>query len=143
MVIGMAEFLEKVGKLKRTQEKIDELRVNDTFALRVILQAAYDSNVKFALPEGEPPYKPNELVDQQHILHKDARLIQYFVQGFYPDLNQTKRESMFIEFLERLDPKDAKLLCQVKDKKPIKGITLQHVTEALPGLITNEQTNAA
>jgi hypothetical protein len=143
MVIGMAEFLEKVGKLKRTQEKIDELRVNDTFALRVILQAAYDSNVKFALPEGEPPYKPNELVDQQHILHKDARLIQYFVQGFYPDLNQTKRESMFIEFLERLDPKDAKLLCQVKDKKPIKGITLQHVTEALPGLISNEQTNAA
>jgi hypothetical protein len=143
MVIGMAEFLEKVGKLKRTQEKIDELRVNDTFALRVILQAAYDSNVKFALPEGEPPYKPNELVDQQHILHKDARLIQYFVQGFYPDLNQTKRESMFIEFLERLDPKDAKLLCQIKDKKPIKGITLQHVTEALPGLISNEQTNAA
>jgi hypothetical protein len=143
MVIGMAEFLEKVGKLKRTQEKIDELRVNDTFALRVILQAAYDSNVKFDLPEGEPPYKPNELVDQQHILHKDARLIQYFVQGFYPDLNQTKRESMFIEFLERLDPKDAKLLCQIKDKKPIKGITLQHVTEALPGLISNEQTNAA
>jgi hypothetical protein len=143
MVIGMAEFLEKVGKLKRTQEKIDELKVNDTFALRVILQAAYDSNVKFDLPEGEPPYKPNELVDQQHILHKDARLIQYFVQGFYPDLNQTKRESMFIEFLERLDPKDAKLLCQIKDKKPIKGITLQHVTEALPGLISNEQTNAA
>ena len=66
----MAEFLEKVGKQKRTQDKIDMIRANDTFALRVILQAVYDPNVKFALPEGSPPYKPNELVDQHHIFHK-------------------------------------------------------------------------
>jgi hypothetical protein len=143
MVIGIAEFLEKVGKYKRTQEKIDALKANDTFALRVVLQAAYDPNVKFLLPVGEPPYKPNELVDQEHVLHKDARMVQYFVQGFHPNLAQTKREAMFIEFLERLDPNDAKLLCQIKDKKPIRGITLQHVTEAFPGLIPNEQTNAA
>lgn len=143
MVVGMAEFLEKVGKQKRTQDKIDMLRANDTFALRVILQAAYDPNVKFLLPPGDPPYKPNELVDQEHVFHKDARFIQYFVEGFYPDLNQTKREALFIEFLERLAPKDAQLLCNVKDKKPIKGITLQHVTEALPGLISNEQIIAA
>lgn len=143
MVVGMAEFLEKVAKQKRTQDKIDMLRANDTFALRVILQAVYDPNVKFDLPEGSPPYKPNELVDQQHVFHKDARLVQYFVKGFYTDLPQRKREAMFIEFLERLDPKDAELLLQAKDKKPIKGITLNHVTEALPGLITNEQTNAA
>ena len=143
MVVGMAEFLEKVGKQKRTQDKIDMIRANDTFALRVILQAVYDPNVKFALPEGSPPYKPNELVDQHHVFHKDARLVQYFVQGFYTDLPQTKRETMFIEFLERLEPKDAELLLQAKDKKPIKGITLHHITEALPGLISNEQTNAS
>ena len=135
MVVGMAEFLEKVAKQKRTQDKIDMLKANDTFALRVILQAAYDPKVKFLLPPGDPPYKPNELVDQHHVFHKDARMVQYFVEGFHPDLSQTKREAMFIEFLERLDPKDAALLCQVKEKKPIKGITLQHVTEALPGLI--------
>ena len=135
MVVGMAEFLEKVGKQKRTQDKIDMLKANDTFALRVILQAAYDPKVKFLLPPGDPPFKPNELVDQHHIMHKDARMIQYFVEGFHPDLAQAKREAMFIEFLERLDPKDAQLLLLAKAKKPIKGITLQHVTEALPGLI--------
>ena len=135
MVVGMAEFLEKVGKQKRTQDKIDMLKANDTFALRVILQAAYDPKVKFLLPPGDPPFKPNELVDQHHIMHKDARMIQYFVEGFHPDLAQAKREAMFIEFLERLDPKDAQLLLSAKAKKPIKGITLQHVTEALPGLI--------
>lgn len=135
MVVGMAEFLEKVGKQKRTQDKINMLKANDTYALRVILQAAYDPKVKFLLPPGDPPFKPNELVDQHHIMHKDARMVQYFVEGFHPDLPQVKREAMFIEFLERLDPKDAQLLLLVKAKKPIKGITLQHVTEALPGLI--------
>lgn len=135
MVVGMAEFLEKVGKQKRTQDKIDMLKANDTFALRVILQAAYDPKVKFLLPPGDPPFKPNVLVDQQNVFHKDARMIQYFVEGFHPDLAQAKREAMFIEFLERLDPKDAQLLLSAKAKKPIKGITLQHVTEALPGLI--------
>ena len=135
MVVGMAEFLEKVAKQKRTQDKINMLKANDTFALRVILQAAYDPKVKLLLLPGDPPYKPCEVVDQQHVFHKDARMVQYFVEGFHPGLNQAKREAMFIEFLERLDPKDAALLCHVKEKKPIKGITLQHVTEALPGLI--------
>jgi hypothetical protein len=140
MVVGMAEFLEKVGKLKRTQEKIDMLRANDTFALRVILQAAYDPSVKFLLPEGSPPYKPSVLVDQEHIFHKEARMIQYFVEGFHPNLAKNKREMMFVEFLEKLAPKDAEMLISAKEKKPFKGITLQHITEALPGLIKNEQT---
>ena len=135
----MYEFLHRVSKLKRTQEKIDNIKANDTFALRVILQAAFDPKVKFLLPEGDPPYKPNELVDQQHILHKEADKIRYFVEGFYPGLNQAKRESMFVEFLERLDPDDAKLVLAIKDKKmPFNGITIQHVKEGLPGLFGDE-----
>lgn len=135
MVIGMAEFLEKIGKYKRTQDKVDALKANDTFAMRVILQATYDPTVKFLLPEGSPPYKPNELVDQEHVFHKEARMVQYFVEGFHPNLAKNKREMMFVEFLERLAPKDAELLINAKDKKPIKGITIQHVKEAFPGLI--------
>lgn len=135
MVIGMAEFLEKVGGFKKTQEKIDALRANDTFALRVILQAAYDPKIKWLLPEGKPPYKPNDLVDQQHIFHKEARMLQYFVEGFHPDISQSKREAMFIEFLERLDPKDAELLCTIKDGKGIKGFTPRCINETFPDLI--------
>lgn len=143
MQIGIAEFLEKVGKLKRTQEKVDAIRANDSLVLRIVLQAGYDPNVKWALPEGTPPYKPNDLVDQEHVLIKDCEKLRYFIQGFHDNLPQLKRETMFVEFLERVAPKDAEMLCLFKDKKPMKGITLQHVTEALPGLIPNEQTNAA
>ncbi len=137
MQIGLCEFLTKVSKLKRTQEKIDALKANDSLPLRIILQCAFDPDVKFILPEGEPPYKPNELLDQQHILVKECEKMKYFVQGLGHDmLAQAKREMMFVELLERVDPEDAKLLVAIKDKKlPMKGITLDHVLNALPGLI--------
>lgn len=136
MQIGLCEFLLKVSKLKRTQEKIDAIRANDSLPLRVILQGAFDPTVEWMLPEGEPPYKPNDLVDQQHVLIRDIEKLRYFVKGFYDNLPQTKREAMFVELLERVDKEDAKLLIAIKDKKlPFNGITLQHVTEGLPGLI--------
>jgi hypothetical protein len=136
MVIGMSEFLQKVAKLKKTQEKIDAIRHNDSIQLRIILQGAFDPSVVWLLPPGEPPYKPNELVDQQHVLLKECEKLRYFIKGFHDNLNQTKRETMFVELLERVDPEDAKLLCAIKDKKmPFNGITLQHVKEGLPGLI--------
>lgn len=138
MVIGIGEFLDKVGKLKKPQEKIDAIKSNDSIQLRIILQAAYDPSVVWALPEGTPPYRPSELVDQEHILIKDCVKLRYFIKGFHDSLNQLKRESMFVEMLERLAPKDAELLCDIKDKKQIKGISYQIVIEALPGLI-NEQ----
>ena len=135
MQIGIAEFLEKVGKLKKTQEKIDAIKYNDSLPLRIILQSCYDPKVVWELPPGVPPYKPNDLVDQEHVLLKDCEKLRYFIKGFHDNLAQLKRETMFVEFLERVAPADAEMLASIKDKKPIKGITLQHVTEALPGLI--------
>jgi hypothetical protein len=139
MVIGIAEILNKISRMKTTQEKIDALRQNDCLGLRIMLQAAYDENVRFALPEGVPPYKPNQLVDQEHIFKKEADKVRYFVEGFYPNLKQNKREIMFIEFLERLAPEDAEMLCSVKDKNKIKGISVKHINEALPGLLPDVQ----
>jgi hypothetical protein len=139
MQIGLAEFLEKVGRLKKTQEKIDAIAANDSLPLRIILQAGYDPNVKWALPPGTPPYKPNDLTDQEHVLIKNTEKLRYYIEGFYDDLPSLKRETMFVQLLENVAPKDAELLCTIKDKKPIKGITLEHVVKGLPGLIPNEQ----
>jgi hypothetical protein len=142
MVIGMAEFLENVSKLKKREEKVAALQHNDSIPLRTILQGALDPNVKWALPEGTPPYTPNTLTDQESVLIRDMRKMTYFIQGFHPNLKQIKREAMFIEMLENVAPKDALLLCSIKDKKlPYKGITIDIVKEALPGLIPDEQAN--
>jgi Family of unknown function (DUF6433) len=136
MRIGVAEFLEKVSKLKKKEEKVAALKANDSFVLRTILQGAFDPRIKWLLPEGDPPYKPNDLVDQENVLIKDARKLAYFVEGPYPGLKQVKREAMFIEMLETVAPADAKMLCAIKEKKlPWKGITVDIVNEAFPGFI--------
>lgn len=136
MVIGIAEFLQNVAKLKKREEKIAALRHNDSIPLRTILQGAFDPNVKWALPEGVPPYTQNTLQDQESVLIRDMRKITYFIEGAHPNLKQIKREAMFIEMLENVAPKDAVLLCSIKDKKlPFKGIDIDMVKEALPGLI--------
>lgn len=140
MVTGMAEYLERVGKMKSDKEKIEALKAADSFAMRIVMQSVFDPGIQFELPEGEPPYKPNDLVDQQHVFLREARKIQYFVKGAYPGLKQVKREQMFIELLENVDPLDAKMILAMKDKKLFcKGITLKHVKEGLPGLIKDEQ----
>jgi len=134
--IGIAEFLHNVSKFKSKEDKVRVLRENDHFAIKTILQAAFDPRVKWLLPEGEPPYKPTELVDQENVLIHDVRKLVHFVEGGNPDLRQLKRESMFVEMLENIAPADAKLLCAVKEKKlPWKGITAEIVAEAYPGLI--------
>jgi hypothetical protein len=135
MQVSLAEFLEKVCKLKKPQEKIEALKANDSLPLRVILQGALDPTVEWLLPEGDPPYTPNTIVDQQHILIREIEKLRYYVKGFYPNLNQNKRELMFVELLERVDPADAKLLIAIKDKKlPWTGLTADQVKEALPGI---------
>lgn len=131
----VGEFLEKVGKCKRTQEKVEALRANDSLVLRVSLQAIYDPAVVFDLPEGDPPYKENDPIDIEHVYITEARRVQYFIKDIHPDLKPAKREQMFIEMLENIHPYDAKLLLKMKNKEPIKGITKEHVMEALPGLI--------
>jgi hypothetical protein len=104
MVTSLYELLEKIGKKRKTQEKIDALRENDSVPLRIILQGVFDPNVVWLLPEGVPPYTPNELVDQEHVLKKEAEKLRYFVKGFHDNLPQAKREMMFVELLERVSP---------------------------------------
>lgn len=140
MQIGVAEFLEKVSKLKKKEQIVEALKVNDSFVLRTILQGAFDPRVKWLLPEGEPPYKPNDLTDQESVLIRECRKLAHFVEGGTPGLAQLKRETMFVELLESVTPADAKLLIAIKEKKlPWKGITVQHVREAFPDLLPLEE----
>ena len=120
-VIGIAEFFEEISKLKKPSEKVFALKNNDSIQMRIILQGIYDPNVKADLPEGAPPYTPNALLDQEHILIKEVEKLRYYFSSFFPNLKQSKRESMFVELLERVTPKDAHMLIHnFKDKKPLK-----------------------
>jgi hypothetical protein len=55
-------------------------------------------------------------------------------------MHGVKREALFIQFLEGVDPKDALLIVSAKDKKlPYKGITAKIINQAYPGLILEKE----
>jgi hypothetical protein len=147
---SISELLTECSKLPSSKAKAEFLQQNDSLTMRVVLQYALDPRIVWNLPPGEPPYKPCEFLDQEARLFQEIRKLYLFIKDSgAPDLSALKRESLFIQFLEGIDPKDAKLMCSVKDKKlPYKGLTANLINTAFPGLILqkeekkSEQTSA-
>jgi len=136
MKLGVAEILKKASEITNENERIDWLRKNNSVALESMLRGAYDPKIVWLLPEGIPPYKPNDLVDQHHRLFTEARKLYLFIEGGNPNLKQVRREQLFIELLETVDPEDAKLLLSVKEKHiPYPGVTIEVVTKAFPNIL--------
>jgi hypothetical protein len=136
MKLSISEILEKASKIENEQERVFFLRQNDSTTLRSVFQGAYDPRIVWALPEGDPPYKPNNLVDQQHRLYTETRKFYLFIEGGNPNLKPLRREQLFVEFLETIDPQDAKLVLSMKNKKlPYLNITSQFVRQVFPGLL--------
>ena len=142
MIVGMAEFLDKVSKLRKKEDRINALKANDSFQLRTVLQAAFDPRIVFELPEGDVPYKPNELPDQEGIFLHEARKLIYFVRGPYSGMNPLKRERMFIDLLETVDKADAVMLVSIKDKKFPFRIDEEMIREAFPDLLPPKEEAA-
>jgi hypothetical protein len=140
MQVGICEFLKTVAALKRTRLKISALRANsNSLPLRAVLQGIFDPSVEWLLPPGRPSYRPTPLADQEHVLIREYEKLRYFVRGFYDDMDQAKRERLFVQFLERLAPEDAELVAAMKDKKlPFIGITAHQVMRAFPDLIVGD-----
>ena len=129
------EILTKVNNAKDKPAKIAVLKKNDSVPLRQVLKGAFDPNIKWALPEGTPPYNENDApAGTEHTtLHTEARRLWYFVEGANDKLTKSKKEMMFIQMLEGLHKDDAKLLISVKEKelnKVYKGLTDAVVKDA-------------
>lgn len=140
MRLGISEILIKASKLSKNQEKIEFLRQHYSQPLGTVIKYMLDPNVKFTLPEGAPPYKKNDLTGQETRLYSEVRKLYLFLEGCTKNLNKPRREALFIELLENVDPNDAELLIAMKDKKlPYKGLSVKLIKEAYPGLIEEEK----
>ena len=60
MDLLISEILDKVSKAKSKQEKVNILRENDHQSLRMVIKSSFDSNIEWALPEGEVPFTHND-----------------------------------------------------------------------------------
>ena len=133
---GIAEILQKVSKQKTKKDKMSMLlKLKDsTPHIFTMLKYIFNQSILWDLPEGSPPYKsqPKE-ADLQNVLYSDFRRVKIFMKGEYPQMKPMKREILFIEFLESLDPDDAKLVISMKDKKsPYKGLTKKLICDTYP-----------
>ena len=130
-----SEILGKVSKLKTKKEKVTHLRQYNTDALRMVIKSSFDPKVKWALPFGEVPYRPNEAPEgtEHNMLSYEARKLYHFIEGGNNLITQNKRESMFVQMLEGLHPDEADVLVAAKDKilhQKYKGLSSNVVREA-------------
>lgn len=131
MRLSMSEILEQASQIKSKQQRIDYLRQNYSKQLHFVVLHAFDPRIKFLLPETDPPYTPMPTGEGHGMLYTEARKLYLFLEGGSPNLSQMKRENLFIQFLESIDPKDAKLILSIKNKKlPYKNITKDLIQEA-------------
>jgi len=142
MRLSLAEIVDKAIEKKNNTEKVAWLQQNNSEPLRMVLQIMYDKNIKILLPSSEPPYKPSEIIDSEGMLYREARRLKIFVKGGgYDNLNQIKREQLFISLLEDVDKKDAKLLISMIMQKQLTGLPISVIKESFPGLITEKKDN--
>ena len=158
------EILELVSSQRTTAKKVEVLQKYEDNSVKSVLIWNFDDSVVSMIPEGEVPYgDPNEqtvfdgslsenIVNEtkgglsatgqdldgrnKTSLRKEWTTLYNFVKGGNDTLTKTRREMMFINLLRGLHPKEAELLCLVKDKQLQSKyrLTKANVQEAYPDI---------
>ena len=131
----LSEVLQKVHNAKTKAQKIKILKENDSPALRSICKWSFDPAIESMLPEGAPPYVPNEAPEgtEHSKLSTEHTKLYHYIKGGNDSLQNTRREMMFVQLLEGLHQNEAELLINTKDKKlhqVYKGFSSAVVKEA-------------
>ena len=133
----ISEILATANKLGSKEKRIAYLQEHDCTALKNILRIGLDDAIELSLPEGEPPFKKADVEGTLLELRFEYPKFRNFVKAASPNLNQFKRETVFIDLLESVHPEDAVLFCNAKDKNlKYKYITKTLVKAAFPNLIS-------
>jgi hypothetical protein len=158
------EILELVSAQRTVAKKAEVLQKYRNEGLTAILIWNFDDTALSALPEGDVPYsrveeqsatneslsssleklnKVQGLSKMDEVVRKRATSIRKEWQNFYnylqggnPGLTNLRRETMFIQMLEGLHPKEAEIMILVKDKRLQEKykITQSAVAEAYPDI---------
>ena len=131
----LSEVLDKVHKAKTKAQKIKVLQENDTEALRMVIKSSFDPKIKWAMPEGAVPYKPNDAPDgtEHTLLAQESKRLWHFIEGADNQTPRAQKENMYIQMLEGLHRDEAEVLVFAKDKilhQKYKGLSHEVVKTA-------------
>jgi len=136
----VSEFFDLLEKQPTKEGKINLLRQHNNDVVRTMLRLNFDHNLRWSLPEGEPPF--NKILDrpmgfEQTTLQRELRRLYIWVNTT-ENITQLKREALFVGMLEGLHYTEAEIICLIKDRKleeKYPSITHELVMEAYPGLL--------
>ena len=132
------EILDHVSKQRSRVAKVEALKEHRNPALVSILIWNFDDTVISLIPEGPVPFKPNDVPEgtDHTSLRRESKNLYHFVKGGNDTLNAIRRETMFIQMLEGLHPKEAEIIILTKDKKLSTKyrVTYEVVAEAFPDI---------
>lgn len=139
------EVLDLISKQRSNAKKIELLKEYQHDSLKVLFVWNYDESVVSMLPDGDVPY--GEVKEQnvysgslsenlskeasggesatgqdldgrgRSSLRREFANLYHYVRGGNDSLSKIRREMMFINLLESLHPREAEVLCLVKDKR--------------------------
>ncbi len=143
----MPKFLGEVfadsNKCNTREEAVAFLRTNKSPSLLMLFEAAFHPNVKWAIPDGPPPFKPDPSPygNNPSTLFREAHRLYLFLECKKKIVHPVKREGAFISLLESLNKEEAFIMLAIKEhnlEKKYRWMTYQNVREAFPGLLPAE-----
>lgn len=133
----LSDIVKQIEEQTSDGDKARVMKDNSSSQLKTLIGFAVDPNVFWLLPPGTPPYRPlPQGADQEGRLWNETRRLIYFVRS--PEgngLTQLKREQMFLQLLESVDPDDAAMLVRCKNKEL--NISVKAVKKAFPKMTEN------
>jgi len=129
------EVIDAANAKKTIKERIAFLsdpKIAKRDVIRRLVFMSYNREVEILLPAVDPPFKPSEMPKGMSTpIDSESRRLSIFVKGLgYDDMNQSKRESIFIQILEAIDPDDSKIFLAATQKKfRIKGLTIPQLNK--------------
>ena len=158
------EILELASAQKTNAKKVEVLKNYEDPSVKTIFVWNFDSSVVSLLPPGPVPYGETnaqttfagtlseniakeaaggESATGQDLdgrnktsIRHEYKNFYHFVKGGNTELSTTRREMIFINMLQGLHPKEAELLCLVKDKdlESKYNVSLENVKQAYPNM---------
>ena len=134
----MNEILELASEQKTHAKKVAVLQEYECMILKSLFIWNFDDSVISLLPAGKVPYKPNEnpLGTDHSSLRREQKSLYNFVKGGNDQLSTIRRETIFIQMLEGLHPKEADIVIAAKDGalEDLYDIDYDVVEEAFPDI---------
>lgn len=119
-------ILKQANEIEDVNERANWLRENATYAVRGLLNFNFHPTVKFLLPEGEPDLEglaikreAEDYVLGTEFSHLNAEMkkMYLFYEGGHPQLQQQKRETLWVNLITGLHTEERDDLTKMKDKK--------------------------